>query len=96
MAGKHIAWGRNKRRAVGLRRSYREAAYDGYGNKYAWTIKGHRDEALDMLADRDAQYNRARRGVGWKNCHCRRQWERNVIERAALENNRRKESVRGW
>lgn len=89
MAGKRIAWSRGKRRGVGLRRTYGEAAYDGYGCRYAWTVKGHRDEALDMLADRDAQYDRARRGVGWKNRRCRRQWEHNLRARAAHEKNRR-------
>ena len=75
-------------RHIALRRNYKEEEYEGYGYCFSWKLRGHRDEAFDMVADWDIPYFRARHTEGWKNRRCRHQWEHRVIEAEKHARNR--------
>lgn len=83
---RHVRTGRCKRYASERLDDY------GLGARVRWHTRVEDREILRFWND---DYPRARRGVGWKNHRCRRQWEHNAIERAAHENNRRREWMRG-
>ena len=96
----NLARGRSKLRHIALRRNYREEEYEGYGYRFSWKQRGHRDAAFDMVADWDIPYFRALRSEGWKSHCCRRQWEHRVIEAEKHARNRlaraRREGVALW